>query len=156
MLCKRVAALLPVVVVPVLLLGQSPQLVDIGTHTLDVLRVGTGTPAIVFEAGLGDDGLDDWKKVWPAVARMASVVSHPRSGNGRSQLGPGDRSVRPCATELRGVARDARRVVPPLQQRDSHRDHEERARYPGPGARSRGAGDPLRAGPGARTVIYSP
>ena len=85
---------------PVVLASQSPQLVDIGTHKLDVLRAGTGTPTIVFEAGLGDDGLDDWKKVWPAAARMSSVVVYSRSGNGRSELGPGDHSARTCATEL--------------------------------------------------------
>ena len=100
---KRLAALVPALVVPAVLLGQSPQLVDIGTHKLDVLRAGTGTPTIVFEAGLGDDGLDDWKRVWPAVAQMSSVVVYSRSGNGRSQLGPGDHSAHTCATELHAL-----------------------------------------------------
>ena len=67
---KHVAAWLPVALFPVVLASQTPQLVDIGTHKLDVLRAGTGTPTIVFEAGLGDDGLDDWKRVWPAVAQI--------------------------------------------------------------------------------------
>lgn len=85
------------------LAAQTPQLVDIGTHKLDVLRAGTGTPTIVFEAGLGDDGLDDWKRVWPAVAPMSSLVVYSRSGNGRSELGPGDHSARTCATELHAL-----------------------------------------------------
>lgn len=100
---KRLAALFPAVAVPAVLLAQSPQLVDIGTHKLDVLRAGTGTPTIVFEAGLGDDGLDDWKKVWSAAAQMSSVVVYSRSGNGRSQLGPGDHSAQTCATELHAL-----------------------------------------------------
>jgi pimeloyl-ACP methyl ester carboxylesterase len=100
---KRLAALVPALVVPAVLLGQSPQLVDIGTHKLDVLRAGTGTPTIVFEAGLGDDGLDDWKRVWPAVVQMSSLVVYSRSGNGRSQLGPGDHSAHTCATELHAL-----------------------------------------------------
>jgi pimeloyl-ACP methyl ester carboxylesterase len=83
--------------------AQSPQLVDIGTHKLDVLRAGTGTPTIVFEAGLGDDGLDDWKKVWSAAAQMSSVVVYSRSGNGRSQPGPGDHRVHTCAVELHAL-----------------------------------------------------
>ena len=103
MALNRVAAVLAALVVPACLSGQAPQLVDIGTHKLDVLRAGTGTPTIVFEAGLGDDGLDDWKKVWPAVAQMSAVVVYSRSGNGRSQLGPGDHSARTCATELHAL-----------------------------------------------------
>ena len=100
---KRLTAVFPVLLVPAVLLGQSPQLVDIGTHKLDVLRAGTGTPTIVFEAGLGDDGLDDWKRVWSAAAQMSSVVVYSRSGNGRSQLGPGDHSAHTCATELHAL-----------------------------------------------------
>src|SRR5215472_2100095 len=100
---QHLAALLTAVLVPATLSSQSPQLVDIGTHKLDVLRAGTGTPTIVFEAGLGDDGIDDWKKVWPAAAQMSSVVVYSRSGNGRSQVGPGDHSARTCATELHAL-----------------------------------------------------
>ena len=100
MRCRLLMVLLSAVAVPIALSGQTPQLVDIGTHKLDVLRAGTGAPTIVFEAGLGDDGLDDWKKVWPAVDQMSSVVVYSRSGNGRSQHGPGDHSARTCATEL--------------------------------------------------------
>lgn len=102
MLLSRMAALAGLALTTVLS-AQTPQLIDIGTHKLDVLRAGTGTPTIVFEAGLGDDGLDDWKRVWPAVAEMSSVVVYSRSGNGRSQLGPGDHSARTCATELHAL-----------------------------------------------------
>lgn len=103
MLFRRLAVWLAAVVIPAALSGQSSQLVDIGTHRLDVLQAGTGTPTIVLEAGLGDDGLDDWKKVWPSVAQMSSVVVYSRSGNGRSQLGPGDHSARTCVTELHAL-----------------------------------------------------
>ncbi len=103
MSCTRPLVWLAAVALPVVLSAQSPQLVDIGTHKLDVLRAGTGTPTIVFEAGLGDDGLDDWKKVWPVVAQMSSVVVYSRSGNGRSQPGPGDHSAHTCAVELHAL-----------------------------------------------------
>jgi pimeloyl-ACP methyl ester carboxylesterase len=103
MSCRRPLVWLAAVAFPAVLSAQSPQLVDIGTHKLDVLRAGTGTPTIVFEAGLGDDGLDDWKKVWSAAAQMSSVVVYSRSGNGRSQPGPGDHSAHTCAVELHAL-----------------------------------------------------
>jgi pimeloyl-ACP methyl ester carboxylesterase len=106
MSCTRPLVWLAAVALPVVLSAQSPQLVDIGTHKLDVLRAGTGTPTIVFEAGLGDDGLDDWRKVWPVVAQLSSVVVYSRSGNGRSQLGTGDHSAHTCAVELHALLSD--------------------------------------------------
>jgi pimeloyl-ACP methyl ester carboxylesterase len=95
----RTAVWLPILLLPGLLPGQNPALQDIGTHRLDVIRAGSGSPTIVFEAGLGD-ALDDWARVWPSVAEFSSVVVYSRSGNGRSELGPGDHSARTCATEL--------------------------------------------------------
>ena len=72
---------------PPTLAGQTPQLVDIGGLRLDVVRAGAGAPAVVFEAGLGD-ALNDWDRVWPAVAGFTTVVAYSRSGLGRSDPGP--------------------------------------------------------------------
>jgi pimeloyl-ACP methyl ester carboxylesterase len=84
---------------PLVVASQTPQLVDVGGHRLDVLRAGSGGPAIIFEAGLGDD-LGDWARVWPAAAEFSTVVVYSRSGLGRSELGPGDHSARTEMTEL--------------------------------------------------------
>lgn len=102
MTSRSLAVWLPAMVLARCLAGQTPELVDIGTHRLDVLRAGTGAPTIVFEAGLGD-ALDDWKRVWPAVAQLSSVVVYSRSGDGRSEPGPGDHSARTCAAELHAL-----------------------------------------------------
>lgn len=101
MVLNRVAALASLALTTVLS-AQTPELVDIGTHRLDVIRAGSGSPTIVFEAGLGD-ALDDWARVWPAVAQLSSIVVYSRSGNGRSEPGPGDHSARTCATELHAL-----------------------------------------------------
>jgi pimeloyl-ACP methyl ester carboxylesterase len=92
------------------LAGQSPQLVDIGSHRLDVLRAGSGAPAVVFEAGLGDD-LGDWDRVWPVVAEFTTVVAYSRSGIGRSEPGPEDHTAQRAAAELHALL--ARLHVPP-------------------------------------------
>ena len=84
---------------PALLGAQSPQLVDIGTHRLEAVRAGSGSPTIVFEAGLGD-AWEDWKAVLPQAARLSSVVLYSRSGLGHSEPGPGDHRARTEMTEL--------------------------------------------------------
>jgi len=40
--------------------GQSPALLDVGGYKLDVVRQGSGEPAVILVAGLGDD-LSEWK-----------------------------------------------------------------------------------------------
>ena len=80
----------------------NPQLMDVGGHRLDVLRAGSGGPAIVFEAGLGDD-LEDWARIWPAVAEFSTVVVYSRSGLGRSEPGIGRPLGRAEMTELHAL-----------------------------------------------------
>lgn len=92
------------------LAGQSPQLVDLGSHRLDVVRAGTGSPAVVFEAGLGD-ALDNWDRVWPEVAEFTTVVAYSRSGIGRSEPGPEPHTARRAAAELHTLL--ARLHIPP-------------------------------------------
>lgn len=86
-------------IAPALANGQTHQLVDIGGYRLDVLRSGSGTPAVVFEAGLGDS-LDTWSPIWPTIAKSATVIAYSRAGFGRSETGPADRSARQEVTEL--------------------------------------------------------
>ena len=81
--------------------GQGHRLVDVGGYRLDVVRAGHGTPVVVFEAGLGDP-LDDWAKIWPAIAATTTVVAYSRAGLGRSDpaTNPRDRSARREVNEL--------------------------------------------------------
>ena len=95
---------------PPTLAGQAPQLVDIGGLRLDVVRAGAGAPAVVFEAGLGDP-LNDWDRVWPAVAQFTTVVAYSRSGIGRSEPGPEEHTARRAAAELHALL--ARLRIPP-------------------------------------------
>ena len=69
--------------------AQTPTLVDVGGHRLDVLQVGAGPQTVVLEGGLANP-LDSWKKVWPDLATFTTVVAYSRAGVGRSDplLGP--------------------------------------------------------------------
>ena len=111
MSCNGVIAILVLAAPTVALAGQTPQLVDIGTHRLAVLRAGAGAPAVVFEAGLGDD-LGDWERVWPAVAELTTVVAYTRSGLGRSEPGPQPHTARRAAAELHALL-DRLHIPPP-------------------------------------------
>jgi pimeloyl-ACP methyl ester carboxylesterase len=94
-----VVAVVAVLAWPVALVAQAHQLVDVGGHRLDVVRAGAGTPAVIFEAGLGDD-LTDWDPVWPSVAEFSTVIAYSRSGLGKSELGTKPHTARGAAVEL--------------------------------------------------------
>ena len=49
-------------------------LVGIGTHQLHIHCTGQGTPAVIFESGLGGTSLD-WIKVQPAVSGFTLACS---------------------------------------------------------------------------------
>ena len=89
---------------PMVVAGQASQLVDIGGHSLDVLRSGSGAPAVILESGLGDT-LEAWVKLCPAAARFSTVVAYSRAGLGRSELGPRDHSAKSAVVELHELLR---------------------------------------------------
>jgi pimeloyl-ACP methyl ester carboxylesterase len=70
------------------------QLVDVGGHRLHVLCVGSGTPTVLLESGLGEEGAY-WAWIWTAVARDAKVCVYDRAGRGWSD---------PAAAAQDGVA----------------------------------------------------
>jgi pimeloyl-ACP methyl ester carboxylesterase len=69
---------------------------------MDVLRAGSGSPAVVFEGGLGNS-LETWQHVWPAVSKRAAVVVYSRSGLGRSERGPRPHMAQGAAEELHAL-----------------------------------------------------
>jgi pimeloyl-ACP methyl ester carboxylesterase len=63
------------------------RLVDVGGHRLYVHCVGSGSPVVVLEAGLGASS-SAWKTIEPTVARQTRVCSYDRAGRGRSESSP--------------------------------------------------------------------
>lgn len=88
---------------PAVATAQAPtrQLVDIGAYKLDVVRAGSGSPAVIFEAGLGDS-LSDWTGIWPAVAKRTTVVAYSRVSAG-STGGPADYGARRAVADLHAL-----------------------------------------------------
>jgi pimeloyl-ACP methyl ester carboxylesterase len=84
--------------------GQG-RLVDIGGRHLNLECQGTGTPVVVFVAGLGDSGEAAWRGVWGAVARSTRACIYDRAGLGRSDPGPTPASYQGAADDLRALLR---------------------------------------------------
>jgi pimeloyl-ACP methyl ester carboxylesterase len=71
-------------------------------HAMRIDCVGSGSPAIVLDAGLGNDGLI-WGRVQPALAKTTRVCSYDRAGFGWSDALPAPRDAEHIATELHGL-----------------------------------------------------
>lgn len=82
-----------------------------GAHTeviqgkrVEFVRAGRGSPAVVFENGLGGR-LDWWSKVLPEVAKETTAFAYNRPGYGRSSNPDTDRDGAHIVDELRAILR---------------------------------------------------
>jgi pimeloyl-ACP methyl ester carboxylesterase len=82
------------------------QLVDIGGYRLHIQCVGTGSPTVVLDAGLGGSSLD-WSLVQPELGRTTRVCAYDRAGMGWSDPGPQPRTPRQIADELHALLTNA-------------------------------------------------
>jgi pimeloyl-ACP methyl ester carboxylesterase len=76
------------------------QMVDVGGYRLHVNCVGTGTPTVVIESGLGDWSASWSNSVQPQVATTTRVCTYDRAGMGYSEPGPLPRTAARFAEEL--------------------------------------------------------
>lgn len=60
--------------------------VDIGGYRLRIQCIGSGSPTVVLDAGLGDD-LSVWSRVQPEVASLTRVCAYTRAGLGSGRAG---------------------------------------------------------------------
>src|SRR5690349_6591887 len=63
------------------------QMVDVGGYRLHIQCVGTGSPTVVLDAGLGGSSLD-WSLVQPAMAATTRVCAYDRAVLAWSDPGP--------------------------------------------------------------------
>ena len=82
--------------------AQSAQLIDVGGYHLDVVRAGSGTPAVVMVGGLGN-ALDTFTQITPSVAQFSTVVAYSRGGLGRSEAGPSHHTAKDSVVELHAL-----------------------------------------------------
>jgi pimeloyl-ACP methyl ester carboxylesterase len=75
------------------------RLVDVGGRRLHLECRGTGSPAIILQAGLGGTAAD-WSLVTPAVAAATTVCAYDRAGHGWSDPAPGPQDGNAIAADL--------------------------------------------------------
>lgn len=80
----------------------SDQMVNIGTHRLQIHREGKGTPAVVIEAGI-TDGIDKLRPLAARLAQSTTVITYNRAGYGQSEPGPFPRGCAREADELKAL-----------------------------------------------------
>jgi pimeloyl-ACP methyl ester carboxylesterase len=64
------------------------RVVDVGGHRLSIRCIGSGTPTVVLEPGLGESASAMARWIAPDVARTTRVCVYDRAGHGHSQAAP--------------------------------------------------------------------
>ena len=75
-------------------------LAPVGRHRLHYRCEGTGTPAVILDAGIGASSLT-WSRVQPAIAKATRVCSYDRAGLAWSEAASSARSIDALVSELR-------------------------------------------------------
>lgn len=83
------------------------QLVDVGGHRLHINCIGTGSPTVIIEAGLGDWSTSWGGTVQPEVSKTTRVCTYDRAGMGWSDPGPLPRDAAHFAQELHTLLQNA-------------------------------------------------
>lgn len=82
----------------------------VGRHRLHYRSQGSGTPAVVLEAGIAASSLS-WSRVQPEVARVTLVCSYDRAGLAWSESSGASRTMPALVSELRLLLQQA--GIPP-------------------------------------------
>jgi pimeloyl-ACP methyl ester carboxylesterase len=75
------------------------QMVDVGGHRLHLYCVGSGSPTVVLESGLGEAAAY-WGWIYTAVARDTKVCAYDRAGRGWSDAAAAEQDGAGVATDL--------------------------------------------------------
>jgi pimeloyl-ACP methyl ester carboxylesterase len=87
-------------------------LVDVGGYRLHMLCAGSGSPAVILDAGLGGSSFE-WQKVVASAATFTRVCAYDRAGQGFSDPGPAPRTSEQISREVSALLR-ATRTAPAI------------------------------------------
>jgi pimeloyl-ACP methyl ester carboxylesterase len=87
------------------------RLIDIGSHSLYLRCIGTGTPAVLFESGIGGVSME-WLRLQRQIGQFTMACSYDRAGYGLSEASPQPRTARAIVDELHRLRRNARIPLP--------------------------------------------
>jgi pimeloyl-ACP methyl ester carboxylesterase len=78
------------------------KVVSVGSHSFHAVVAGEGSPAVVFDGGIGTPR-DEYRELQERIAAITTVVTYDRAGYGSSEAGPLPRDSRTEADELRSL-----------------------------------------------------
>lgn len=87
------------------------RLIDVGRSRLHLYELGSGSPAVVLEAGIAGTSLG-WAFVQPEIAKFTRVCSYDRAGLGWSDAGTSAPSVSDAIGDLHTLLSQAN-ILPP-------------------------------------------
>ncbi len=90
------------------------QMVNLGTHSIHLYCVGTGSPTVVFESDLDQYGSLSWNSVQGEIGKITRACSYDRAGIMWSDPGPRPRDGNTIAAELKAVLENAGEAGPYL------------------------------------------
>ena len=79
---------------------------EVNGRRMHIDCIGTGSPAVIIEPGLGGDWLD-WQRVQPELSKTTRVCTYDRLGNGWSDREPGLHDAVGTASRLHALLREA-------------------------------------------------
>jgi pimeloyl-ACP methyl ester carboxylesterase len=82
--------------------GPGDRTVNIGSHSLHAVVAGAGSPAVVFDGGIGAR-CEEYRELQDRIAATTTTVIYDRAGYGPSEVGPLPRDSRSEAEELRAL-----------------------------------------------------
>jgi pimeloyl-ACP methyl ester carboxylesterase len=93
--------------------GDQPadQMINIGSHSLHVVVAGKGSPAVVFDGGIGAR-CEEYRALQDRIAATTTVVTYDRAGYGSSEVGPLPRDSRSEVEDLRILLTELKIPVP--------------------------------------------
>jgi len=85
-------------------------MINVGSHSLHAVVAGRGSPAVVFDGGIGVR-CNEYRELQGKIAVSTTVVAYDRAGYGSSEIGPLPRDSRSEVEELRTLLAKLR--IPP-------------------------------------------
>lgn len=80
----------------------SGRLVDVGGRSLYLECSGSGSPAVILQAGLGNSATA-WERIAPTIAQSTTVCAYDRAGHNRSDEAPDPQDGAAVAKDLRDL-----------------------------------------------------
>jgi pimeloyl-ACP methyl ester carboxylesterase len=90
---------------------HAQRVIDVGGRRMNIVCVGSGSPTVILDAGLGG-GAAAWARVQTRAARQTRVCAYDRAGMGFSDPAAAPRDAAAIVRDLRALLRGAK-VVPP-------------------------------------------